>query len=51
MLMNFSQINTPILNLYLSQDETDILVETEKLDREEKLYARIEEDMTLCNHM
>ena len=34
MLMNFSNILIPIPETYLTQDETDILVEIEKLDNE-----------------
>lgn len=45
MLMNFSPVNTPIPDPYLSHDEVEILREIEKLDWEEKLYTRIEEDM------
>lgn len=40
MIMNFSQINIPNEPLFLTQDETDILVETAKLEREEH-YATI----------
>ena len=39
MLMNFSPINLMNNPIFLSHDETDILVETEKLEREERLYA------------
>ena len=34
MLMNFSNISIPMPKPYLTQDETDILVEIEKLDNE-----------------
>ena len=34
MLINFSNISIPIPETYLTQDETDILVEIEKLDNE-----------------
>lgn len=34
MLMNFSNISIPIPKTYLTQDETDILVEIGKLDNE-----------------
>lgn len=42
MIMNFSQINIPNDPLFLTQDETDILVETANLEREEH-YATIYE--------
>ena len=42
MIMNFSQINIPNEPLFLTQDETDILVEIAKLEREEH-YATIYE--------
>ena len=34
MLMNFSNISIPIPKIYLTQDETDILVEIGKLNNE-----------------
>ena len=39
MLMNFSAVSGPIPPVYLSQDETDILVLMEKLDTEYELYG------------
>lgn len=39
MLMNFSPANTKNNPIFLTQDETDILVETAKLEREENNYA------------
>ena len=39
MLINFSPVNTPILEHYLSQDEIDILVLCEKLDNDFKKYG------------
>ncbi|GEM_PF-4482820 len=33
MLFNFSSVDSPEQPLFLTQDETDILVESEKLDR------------------
>lgn len=39
MLMNFSAVSEPIPFVYLSQDETDILVLEEKLDKEYELYG------------
>ena len=36
--MNFSQMGTPNKDVFLTQDETNILVEAEKAEREE-LYA------------
>ena len=40
MLINFSPINIMKNPAFITQDETDILVETEKLEREEH-YATI----------
>lgn len=34
MLMNFSNISIPIPETYLTQDETDILIEIGRLDNE-----------------
>ena len=39
MLMNFSAVSDPIPPVYLSQDETDILVMMEKIDKEYELYG------------
>ena len=39
MLMNFSAVSELMPIVYLSQDETDILVLTEKLDKEYELYG------------
>ena len=39
MLMNFSKIGTPNKDVFLTQDETNILVETEKVEREEHYAA------------
>lgn len=39
MLMNFSAVSEPIPLVYLSQDETDILVLAEKLDKDYELYG------------
>lgn len=46
--MNFSPVTIPLPNIYISQDETDILVEMERLDEEYYLcggkeYATIPE--------
>lgn len=43
MLINFSPINIMKNPAFITQDETDILIETEKLEREEKSYATIYE--------
>ncbi len=50
MLINFSPVSIPIPNPYLSHDEVEILREMEKLNWEEKLYSKVEEDM-ICNHL
>lgn len=39
MLMNFSQMGIPNKEVFLTQDETNILVETEKTEREEHYAA------------
>ena len=39
MLMNFSQMGTQNKDVFLTQDETNILVETEKAEREEHYAA------------
>ena len=39
MLMNFSKIGTPNKDVFLTQDETKILVEAEKVEREEHYAA------------
>ncbi len=39
MLMNFSQMGTPNKDVFLTQDETNILVEAEKAEREDRNAA------------
>ena len=39
MLMNFSQMRTPNKDVFLKQNETNILVEAEKPEREEHYEA------------
>lgn len=39
MLMNFSQMGMPNKDVFLTQDETNILVEAEKAEREEHYAA------------
>lgn len=40
--MNFSNISIPIPKTYLTQDETDILVEIGKLDNEKHKLSDVE---------
>ena len=42
MLMNFSSISIPIPETYLTQDETDILVEIGKLNNEKYKLTDLE---------
>ena len=42
MLMNFSNMSIPIPETYLTQDETDILVEIGKLDNEKYKLTDVE---------
>ena len=42
MLMNFSNILIPIPETYLTQDETDILIEIGKLDNEKYKLTDVE---------
>ena len=39
MLMNFSKIGTPNKDVFLTQDETNILAEAENAEREENYAA------------
>lgn len=47
MLMNFSPISIGLPEIYLTVDETDILVECEKLDEDFRLYGG-NQDATVC---
>ena len=42
MLMNFSNISIPMPKPYLTQDETDILIETGKFDNEKYKLTDVE---------
>ena len=39
MLLNFSKLGTPNKDVFLTQDETNILVEAERAEREEHYAA------------
>ena len=46
MLMNFSQMGMPNKEIFLTQDETNILVEADKAEREE-YYAALSKSKLL----
>ena len=39
MLINFSSVLTPMPKTFITADETEILVQCEKMDKEYKLYG------------